>query len=156
MTILAEQTVMPPTGADAVATLRDLVELLERSRSVVLTNSEDGTRHVLPDSVRDVLRKSLAAMVEHQAVTIAGSNTVLTTQDAAELLGISRPTLVQLLETEKIPYTKPNRHRRILLEDVLAYQRQLTQNRRRALDAMTAEAAEDDSYRTVNGFTATR
>ncbi|WP_027496035.1 helix-turn-helix domain-containing protein [Rhodococcus sp. JG-3] len=156
MTILAEQTVMPPTGADAVATLRDLVELLERSRSVVLTNSEDGTRHVLPDSVRDVLRKSLAAMVEHQAVTIAGSNTVLTTQDAAELLGISRPTLVQLLETEKIPYTKPNRHRRILLEDVLAYQRQLTQNRRLALDAMTAEAAEDDSYRTVNGFTATR
>lgn len=147
---------MPPTGADAVATLRDLVELLERSRSVVLTNSEDGTRHVLPDSVRDVLRKSLAAMVEHQAVTIAGSNTVLTTQDAAELLGISRPTLVQLLETEKIPYTKPNRHRRILLEDVLAYQRQLTQNRRLALDAMTAEAAEDDSYRTVNGFTATR
>nr|WP_314143147.1 helix-turn-helix domain-containing protein [uncultured Rhodococcus sp.] len=156
MTILPEQTVMPPTGADAVATLRGLVELLETSQDVVLSDSEDGARHVLPDNVRDVLRKSLAAMIDHQAVTIAGSSTVLTTQDAAELLGISRPTLVQLLETEKIPYTKPNRHRRILLEDVLAYQRQMAETRRRGLDAMVAEAAKDDSYRSVNGFTATR
>ena len=147
---------MPPTGADAVATLRELVALLETSQNVVLTDSELGKRHVLPDSVRDVLRKSLAAMIEHQAVTIAGSNTVLTTQDAADLLGISRPTLVHLLETEKIPYTKPSRHRRILLEDLLAYQRQLAEVRRKGLDAMVAEAAEDDSYRSVNGFTATR
>lgn len=139
-----------------MATLRELVELLDTSQNVVLADGEDGTRHALPDSVRDVLRKSLAAMIDHQAVTIAGSSTVLTTQDAAELLGISRPTLVHLLETEKIPYTKPNRHRRILLEDVLAYQRQLSEVRREGLDAMVAEAAEDDSYRAVNGFIATR
>lgn len=156
MSTLAEHTVMPPTGADADATLRSLVELLGSGKSLTLMDIEGGSTHVLPDNVREVLRQSLVAMADHQAVTIAGSDTVLTTQEAAELLGISRPTFVRLLEGGDIPYTKPNRHRRVLLEDVLAYQRRLAEVRRSALDAMAGEAAEGDSYRSVNGFIATR
>ncbi|UOT04941.1 excisionase family DNA-binding protein [Rhodococcus opacus] len=46
---------------------------------------------------------------------------MLTTQEAAELLGITRPTLVRLLEAGKISYSSPGRHRRVELADVLAF-----------------------------------
>lgn len=147
---------MPPTGDADAALLRALVELLGTAQSVVLTDAEGGSRHVIPENVREALKQFLAAMIDQRAVTIAGSNTVLTTQEAAELLGISRPTLVQLLEAAEIPYSKPNRHRRVLLEDVLAYQRRLAEGRKSELDLMAAEAAEDDSYSSINGFVATR
>lgn len=156
MTTLADHTVMPPTGAADVSTLQALIELLEAGKPVVLSDADGVAVHILPANVLEVLRQALVTMIDHKAVTIAGSDTVLTTQEAAELLGISRPTLVHLLEADAIPYSKPNRHRRILLEDVLRYQQRMSSVRRSELDAMAQEAAADDSYSSVNGFIATR
>ncbi|MCI9889244.1 helix-turn-helix domain-containing protein [Micrococcales bacterium 31B] len=56
------------------------------------------------------------------AVTLSRHEATVTTQEAADVLGISRPTLVRLLEQGAIPFSQPSRHRRILLADVLAYQ----------------------------------
>jgi hypothetical protein len=64
--------------------------------------------------------------------------------------------VVKLLESGEIPFTKPGRHRRIQLQHLLDYQHQLREHRRDELTAMTTEAADDDAYRTVNGFTGTR
>jgi excisionase family DNA binding protein len=64
-------------------------------------------------------------MAQGKAVTVAPHNLQLTTQEAADLLGISRPTLVRLLERGDIPLTKPNRHPRVQLIDVLAYQQRV-------------------------------
>ncbi|WP_232488763.1 helix-turn-helix domain-containing protein [Brevibacterium antiquum] len=58
------------------------------------------------------------------AVTITPNSLTMTTQQAAELLGITRPTLVKLLDEGKIPFEKPNTHRRVWLADVLAYKEQ--------------------------------
>jgi excisionase family DNA binding protein len=70
----------------------------------------------------------------------------LTTQEAADFLGISRPTLVKLLERGKIPYDQPGRHRRILFSDLLAYLDRRGEERRAALDRMTEEANEAGLY----------
>lgn len=61
----------------------------------------------------------------------------LATHQAAKFLGVSRPFLIKLLETDKIPYEKVGSHRRIHLEDVISYREEQKQLRRSALDEMT-------------------
>jgi excisionase family DNA binding protein len=75
-------------------------------------------------------------MAYGQAVTIAPVHQRLTTQEAAVLLGISRPTFVKLLDAGEIPYEQPGRHRRVLLTDVLAYRERRSSRRGEALDRM--------------------
>jgi excisionase family DNA binding protein len=70
----------------------------------------------------------------------------LTTQEAADLLGISRPTLVKLLEAGEIPFEQPGRHRRVRLADVLSYRERASAERRAALDHMVEIADEADLY----------
>ena len=70
----------------------------------------------------------------------------LTTQEAADFLGVSRPTLVKLLEEGRIPYDRPGRHRRVLFSDLLAYLDRQRQHRRAALDRMTEDASQAGLY----------
>jgi excisionase family DNA binding protein len=69
-----------------------------------------------------------------------------TTQEAADLLGISRPTLIKLLEEGRISYETPGRHRRLRLNDVLTYQAQRRQERRSTLDELAADAQALGAY----------
>jgi excisionase family DNA binding protein len=101
---------------------------------------------VLPPEVFEVLRDVVAAMASGQAVTIAPVHQRLTTQEAADLLGISRPTLVKLLDGGEIPYEQPGRHRRVRLADVLAYQQHRSAQRREALDEMVEIADQSGMY----------
>lgn len=151
MSALIDHTMMPPTAAAEVTLLRSLAGLLASGKSVALTEVDTGASQPLPANVREVLVQTVAAMIDQRAVTIGETNTVLTTQEAADVLGVSRPTLVRLLEADEIAYTKPNRHRRILLADVLAYQQNLGRIRRSELDAMGQEAADEAGYQSVNG-----
>ena len=65
--------------------------------------------------------KALIALSEGRAISITPLSTRLTTQQAADFLGISRPTLVRLLDRDEIPYSRPRRHRQVLLADLLEY-----------------------------------
>src|SRR3546814_6595386 len=85
-------------------------------------------------------------MAQGQAVTVAPVHQRLTTQEAADLLGISRPTVVKLLESGEIPFEQPGRHRRVRLADVLAYRERASAARRAALDRMVELADEADLY----------
>lgn len=67
---------------------------------------------------------------------------VLSTSEAADILGVSRPTLVRLLESGEMPFEQPGRHRRVRLADVLAYRERVRRRRAAGLDRMVA-AAED-------------
>ena len=66
----------------------------------------------LPEEVYRVLVEVVEAMREGKAITLVPRTQRLTTQEAADFLGISRPTLVKFLEDGKIPYDQPGRHRR--------------------------------------------
>lgn len=71
---------------------------------------------------------------------------MLTTQEAADLLNISRPTVVRLLTDGEIPYTMRGRHRRVLLRDVLDYRERTRREQRQALDEMAAAGEEAGLY----------
>ena len=153
MTAVLEHTVLPPV--DASSTLPLIAVGLNRHDTVAVIGP-DGSQIALPEEIQDVLREVVNALSNGQAITIVPRDTILTTQQAADLLGVSRPTLVRLLEAGDIPFAKPGRHRRIALRDLITYQGQIQISRRATIDAMTREAAEDDSFDTVNGFVQTR
>ncbi|MHB1596485.1 MAG: helix-turn-helix domain-containing protein [Streptosporangiaceae bacterium] len=100
----------------------------------------------LPEEVYRVLVEVVEAMREGKVVTLVPRSQRLTTQEAADFLGISRPTMVKLLEGGKIPYEQPGRHRRILFTDLLAYTERQHADRRAALDRMTEDTSEAGIY----------
>lgn len=138
-----ERTVLPPTES-----LDELVAMLSRPDAEPTTtlSGPNGEHLVLPPEVFEVLRDVVEAMASGQAVTIAPVHQRLTTQEAADLLGVSRPTLVKLLETGEIPFEQPGRHRRVRLADVLAFRERASVERRAALDRMVEIADAADMY----------
>jgi excisionase family DNA binding protein len=154
MSILVDHTVMPPAFPEGEA-LQALVGVICGDTELFLV-TPDGRRFKLSGELRNVLAHASKVLSEGHAVTLEPHRPVLSTQQAADLLGVSRPTLVRLLESGEIAFTKPGRHRRVQLADVLAYQQRARTHRSSELTAMGAEAAEDDAYREINGFTETR
>ena len=135
--------VFPPEDLTA---LLDLGRFLEMHAEPALLLGPDGEQVPLPAEVYEVLVTVVGAMREGKVITVAPRTQRLTTQEAADFLGVSRPTLVKLLEQGKIPYHQPGRHRRILFADLLAYVDRQREEQRAALDRMTAEASEAGLY----------
>jgi excisionase family DNA binding protein len=149
---MPEETVLPPKDARALELVHAL--LSDPYHDVVLTSHGDSAP--LPSEVRQVLANVVEALRRGQAITLAPHAQRLTTQQAADLLGISRPTLVKLLETGKIPFEVPGRHRRIRLADLLAYQAVSSAERRQTLGKLTSDAQEMGLYdRTSQDYEAT-
>lgn len=141
---LDDRTVFPP--AEPHDDFDALVALLERGQRPELVGP-DGRRIALPVELFEVLRDVVDALSRGSAITVAPRDTTLTTQQAADLLGVSRPTLIALLERGDIPFTRPGHHRRLRLEHVLDYRRRAQKARRAALDEITTMAEDDDLYR---------
>lgn len=137
-----EHTILPPEEPlDGLLALLSVAE----APSTTITGP-NGEQLVLPPQVFKVLRDVVTAMAKGQAVTIAPVHQRLTTQEAADLLGVSRPTLVKLLESGEIPFEQPGRHRRVRLADVLAYRAERSVQVRESLDRMVEIADESGMY----------
>jgi excisionase family DNA binding protein len=108
--------------------------------------SPDGGRVQLPDSVLRLLKEIARNMQLGRAVVLIPENQQLTTQRAADLLGVSRPHLIKLLDAGALPYNKAGSHRRIYLKDLLAYQKRRSEERKAALDRIAKEAFESGLY----------
>ncbi len=142
---LRERTVLPPDDPAGLARFaRGLTDVQAPARAKLV--GPDGTQIDIPDELYGVLRDVVSALSQGMAISIAPHNTMLTTQEAADLLNISRPTLVRLLSDGEIPYAMRGRHRRVLLRDILDYTERTRSQRRRALDEMAADAEDDGLY----------
>ena len=96
----------------------------------------------LPPAVARLVLDLLEAIGKGDAVTLVPSGADLSTQQAADMLEVSRPFLVKLLETKEIPHHKIGTHRRVRYQDVIAYKKRIDAERRKALDELAAQAQE--------------
>jgi excisionase family DNA binding protein len=99
----------------------------------------DGQSVELPESMFQVLLQVAKAMKAGLAVTVAPHHLTLSTQEAADLLRISRTTLVRLLEAGVIPFDRPSRHRKVRLDDLLEYRRRQRSQAELAFEDMVAD-----------------
>jgi excisionase family DNA binding protein len=96
----------------------------------------------LPAGAVSLLMDILEAMAAGRGLSIIPENAELTTVQAAEILNVSRPFLIKLLTGGALPYRKVGKHRRILMEDVMAYKRRTDRAREAVLDRLAVEAQE--------------
>lgn len=128
------------------AALARLADLLHEGRGRSLTLSRGGVEAEVPRSVLTVLSRIADLLVSGRGVAVVPVDQELTTREAAELLGVSRPTLIKLLEDGEIGHSRPRSSRRIPLDQVLAYKQRRSQHRRELLAEMTADAIEMGTY----------
>lgn len=142
---LRERTVLPPKdGSDLARFARGLAEVAAPARARLV--GPDGSQIDIPEELYGILRDVVAALSHGLAISIAPHNTMLTTQEAADLLNISRPTLVRLLTDGEIPHTMRGRHRRVMLRDILDYRERTRHERRQTLDEMARDAEKANLY----------
>lgn len=127
---------------------RLMSEALDRSRAnrIALVEEkprgEEVARIDVPPATLRLLAQILALMARQQTFTLCPELSELTTKQAAEVLGVSRPFLIGLLERGEIPHRKVGRHRRIFSKDVLSYKETMRAGRKQALDDLV-KASED-------------
>lgn len=136
---LLEQTYLPEP-AHELAELLDFFKSPPQSRgrgkaaepSYFLAG--DGRQVELPEAFHRVLLQVIEAMKAGKAVTVAPQSQLLTTQQAADLLGVSRPTVVKLIDEGALPALVPGKSRRMIkLDDLLEYRERRRDSQYRAL-----------------------
>lgn len=139
--MLGATVTMPPSEAEQV---QELYRILQLGTPALV--GPNGERLELPESVYHILKDVVRNMRAGRAITLVPEKQQLTTQSAANLLGFSRPHLIKLLEAGTIPFQKVGQHRRILLRDVIAFQKQRDADRRTALDKLARDEYEAGTY----------
>ena len=132
-------------AADAVVQLTEFFRAHPTLTTHVQLVSEDtdgATQVVVPSAAFRFFVDVLAVLANGNAVTVAPVHAELTTQQAANLLNVSRPYLVKLLDERAIPYRRVGNRRKVMLVDLVEYKRRDEATRRVIADELTREAQE--------------
>lgn len=135
-----------PTAKDseqAQEAIRVLSKILRRKSSRAIRVQPEGEKEVsvtVPREAFELFLDVLAQMANGNAVSIVPVHAELTTQQAADMLNVSRPFLVNLLDEGKIPFRLVGTHRRVKVADIVAYKEKDAAHRKSVLDELTAEA----------------
>lgn len=148
-----DQQTYVPTPEDKVAEVLSFIQAHEAARGnrpearYFLAGPGEGDHVELPESVYKAVLQVVEAMAAGKAVTVAPQNLLLTTQQAADLLGVSRPTVIKLIDAGELPAETPGTRRRMIkLDDVIACKARRREAQYEALMTMAVDdyAAEDD------------
>ena len=130
----------------AVQGQRELASLLstkfETQRIDIFDKEDKPHTLVLPTSALRLLVDILGELAIGNAVKVVPVHAELTSQEAADLLNVSRPHLVKMLEEGAIPFTKTGRHRRIRFSDLMAFKQRRAEESQRAMEALAQQAQE--------------
>jgi excisionase family DNA binding protein len=147
MLALLDQTKEPFVATEEEALIareavNKLKPLADAKTDIKLRIAEKGADVVVPLPARavDTIIGFLMAMAERKPFSVIPHSAELTTKQAADFLNVSRPYLVGLLDRGEIPHRVVGTHRRVLVSDLIGYQRESDENRRKAIAAMVAES----------------
>lgn len=101
--------------------------------------SPDGETVAVPAQLLQVMRQIAAALAQGDAVAISVVSRELSTTEAAKALGMSRPTLIRLIDSGEIASHRVGSHRRLLVQDVVAYRHQQIKRQRQAYENLMLE-----------------
>lgn len=105
-----------------------------------------GETLAIPESVFYVLERVVEVMARGDSITVVPVGQQLTTQQAADLLNVSRQYLVRLLDEKRIPFTKTGKHRRLRIEDVLTFKQNRDRSRRAGIRELSEATQEFGGY----------
>jgi len=124
---------------------RDVLQRLEQmladrpDRRIGIHDDDDGFIEV-PESVQAVVREAIRILANDEAVSVSAIDRELTTQQAADLLNMSRTYFTQLLDHGDIAFHRVGTHRRVRLQDLLTYKRERDAQRREGLRRLTRKS----------------
>ncbi|MEH2004251.1 helix-turn-helix domain-containing protein [Nostoc sp.] len=133
------------TKAEAEA-IKQLEHIINHENSQLKLVAANGEEITIPDSVLRVLRLVVEAMASGENVSIVTHNPELTTQQAADLLNVSRPYLIKLLKQGELPYIMVGTHRRVKFEDLIKYKQQRDTKRGKLLQELIEMSQEAGLY----------
>lgn len=142
-TIVASGDNAAPTASEsrvAAESSRRLAEMVSKRnrKNIELRIGHDEIPIAVPASCLRLLSEALAEMAKGNAVKLLTFTPELTTREAAELLNVSRPFLIEQLNKGMMPFRMVGTHRRILLRDVMAYKQRIDRDRIQALEELSA------------------
>lgn len=147
---LVEQTYLPDESRSQVAEVRSFLaaHAAVRGRPVeprfLLVGHGEGEQVELPEPMYQVLVQVADALAAGKAVTVAPTSTTLTTQQAADILGVSRPTVVRIIDAGHLPAERVGNRRRVRLADVLDYRERRRQVQYDMLAATAVDLDDED------------
>lgn len=119
------------------------IKATKRKTVGIRIETEDRSETVpIPESVLRLLMSILTNMAKGNAVTLVPSHAELTTQQAADILNVSRPFVIQLIETKQLPHRMVGTHRRVLFADLMDYKRRTDADRLKTLEELAKQAQE--------------
>src|SRR5690606_16543985 len=139
----------PPEQRAEVAALFRLLDQashVRKQRGACKLVGPSGEAISIPESVFYVLERVAEVMARGDSITVVPVGRELTTQQAADILNVSRQYLVRLLDDGRIPFTKTGKHRRVRVEDVLAFKERRDRERKASLDELTRISEELGGY----------
>ena len=145
MPVTEQKNRLDPSELDSPQVDRLLFVLL-RERRAMLIDPEGNEKLEIPPALYRHLVQVVQMMKERRAIFMIPEDEAFTTQAAANFLGMSRQTCVNLIESGKIPYFTVGAHRRVLYKDLVEFQKRRDAERRKGLNSLAKRVTEAGLY----------
>lgn len=125
----------PPSSDNERQELSNLVDNLSGLGKIAIV--ADGQKIEMPSIVSIALMEVIKTLNKGNSITLIPMDKELTTQQAADILNVSRPYFIKLLETGEIPFKKTGTHRKILMQDLMKYREQRAETRKSKIEELS-------------------